>query len=90
MEWIYEANRIYSKDSEGELLAEITFPAVDASTVDIDHTYVSKSLRGQGIADRLMQAATTMIREKGLKARISCPYAIKWMNEHPEQGDIRA
>ena len=50
MEFIYEANRIYINDEEGKMIAEITFPLVD-----IDHTYVSNVLRGQGIAGKVME-----------------------------------
>ena len=51
-----EEHRIFI-DKQGQLLAEITFPFVDEQLVDIDHTFVDVSLRGQGIAGVLMHIA---------------------------------
>lgn len=90
MEWKKEANRIYVEDEAGELLAEITFPEVEEGIVDINHTYVSEVLRGQGMAGRLMAAAAEAIREKGWKARTSCSYAEGWKGKHPDESDIFA
>lgn len=78
MEFIFEDNRIYNKDESGKLLAEITFPLVEENVVNINHTYVDNSLRGQGIASQLMKAAVKHISEKGWKAIVTCPYSIEW------------
>ena len=50
MEFTKETNRIFAKDVAGKLIAEITFPNRSATTVDINHTFVDDSLRGQGVA----------------------------------------
>lgn len=84
MEWIYEAHRIYGKGENGEILAEIDFPEVAPGVVDLNHTYVSDQLRGQGIAGQLMKAAVEVIEKNGWKARTSCSYAQGWMAKHPE------
>lgn len=86
----YEQNRIYSQDKNGKLIAEVTFPKVDESTVDIDHTFVDSSLRGQGVADVIMNAAVSKIEAAGLKTKTSCPYAEKWFKSHPEKAEILA
>lgn len=83
----YEPGRIYVSDPTGDLLAEVTFPR-SGSITDINHTYVHSSLRGQGVADKLLSAAVSQIRSDGLKARATCTYAIKWFEEHPEQSDL--
>lgn len=49
MEFKTEDERIYATDADGKVIAEITFPVSDG-IVTIDHTFVDKSLRGQGIA----------------------------------------
>ena len=54
MEFIHNENQIVSFSDEGKPLAEITFPHIDAGTVEINHTFVDASLRGQGIAGKLM------------------------------------
>ena len=85
MEFIYESNRIYMNDDKGELIAEITFPLVGENIVDIDHTYVSNVLRGQGIAGKLMVEALKVIEKNGWTANTSCSYADYWKAEHPEK-----
>ena len=57
MEFIYRENEIVLESPEGKTLARVTFPALDAETVEIDHTFVDDSLRGQGVAGKLLEAA---------------------------------
>lgn len=80
MDFKYESNRIYLEDN-GKLLAEVTFPLKDNVAV-IDHTFVDESLRGQGIASKLVSLAVEEISRNGWKLEASCPYAIKWIREH--------
>ena len=61
MEFIVERERIYKMDDQGHLLAEITFPEVREGVFNIDHTFVDESLRGQGVAGQLMEAAVSQI-----------------------------
>ena len=50
MEFTHNKNQIALYTEDGKLLAEITFPNINDKTVDINHTFVDQSLRGQGIA----------------------------------------
>jgi acetyltransferase, GNAT family len=88
MEFIYETNRIYINDEEGKMIAEITFPLIGDKLVDIDHTYVSNVLRGQGIAGKLMEEAMKVIEKNGWRSNTSCSYAAYWKEEHPESLDL--
>lgn len=83
MNFITENNRIYATDRAGKILAEVTFPTY-AGISTINHTYVDKSLRGQGIADKLVKMATDKILADGNKIGASCAYAIAWFQRHPE------
>ena len=67
--------------------AEILFPSLNGVAA-ITRTFVDESLRGQGVAGQLMEAAVDQIRSEGLKARPICSYAAKWFEKHPEQGDL--
>jgi len=87
MEFKHEENRIYSLDENGELIAEITFPSLAPDKVDIHHTFVDPSLRGQGVADSLVRAAIDEILGRGLSAVATCPYAVKWFTDHTEYAD---
>ena len=79
---IIEANRILEKNEAGEIIAEITFPEISPGIFVIDHTFVDKSLRGQGIASKLVQAAVNEIESRGGQVRATCTYASKWLKEH--------
>ena len=88
MEFQYEDNRIFLPDGTGGVLAEITFPAGADGVCVIDHTFVDGSLRGQGLAGRLMEAAVAALRQSGRQARTACSYAALWRDKHPEAADV--
>lgn len=88
MEFITEEGRVYRKDHEGKLIAEVTFPEISQGVVQIDHTFVDTALRGQGMAGELMEAAYKAVKDSGRKAVLICPYAVKWYEDHPERKDI--
>ena len=48
MEYIKLPHSIKSKDENGKILAEITFPENEPGIFTIDHTYVSDQIREQG------------------------------------------
>jgi predicted GNAT family acetyltransferase len=82
MEYIRLPHSIKSKDENGRILAEITFPELEPGIYTIDHTYVNDDLRGQGIAAELVQMAVDQIREQGGKVRATCSYASVWLEQH--------
>jgi len=84
----YEPNRIYLDNEDGKLIAEVTFPMIRSDLVDVTRTFVDKSLRGQGIADKLMAALANKLGGEGKKAYCSCPYAERWFAKHPEYAHI--
>jgi predicted GNAT family acetyltransferase len=88
LDYQYEANRIFAKDTDGRLLAEIKFPASGRGRVDFTSTFVDPSLRGQGIADQMVRAAIAEIRRQGAKAVATCPYVKVWFDRHPEESDL--
>ncbi len=83
MEFIHEAGRIYAQDEANNVIAEITFPAKDG-VADIDHTFVDESLRGQGIAGKLIEMAVEQIKKDGNKISATCSYAVNWLSKHSE------
>ncbi len=89
MEFITEPNRIFVRE-DGELLAEVTYPAAGPDIVVIDHTWVSDRLRGRGVAGQLMERAAAELRRTGRRARLTCSYAVKWWPQHPEYAELLA
>ena len=90
MDFIYQPNRIYAVNEAGKLVAEVIFPGRSEKTVEITHTFVDDSLRGQGIAGQLLEAVAAKLRSEHKKAYPSCPYAVKWFESHPEAKDVYA
>ena len=79
--FIVEENRIYLEKEE-KLLAEITFKKEDENTYVIDHTFVDESLRGQGIASKLVEKAVEEIKKKNGIVKATCSYAKSWLEKH--------
>ncbi|HCR83071.1 GNAT family N-acetyltransferase [Muricomes intestini] len=88
MEFVHNPNQIAVYTPDYLVIAEVTFPNIDDTTVDVNHTYVDDVLRGQGIAGKLMEELVQDLRESGKKAVLTCPYAIKWFEKHPEYSDV--
>lgn len=83
MEFIKEDERIYATDPSGKVIAEVTFPTANGVST-IDHTFVDSSLRGQGVAGKLVKSAADYILSRGNKIAATCPYAVTWFGRHPE------
>jgi len=88
--FIQEQNRIYQMNDNNDVIAEVTFPAISDNVVNVNHTFVDDSLRGQGIAGKLMEATVATLREQNKKAQLTCTYAITWFEKHPENADVVA
>jgi predicted GNAT family acetyltransferase len=82
MEFQITEGRMFSVNEQQEVLAEATYAFARDGIVDINHTYVSPALRGQGVAGELMTALANELRRQGLKAIASCPYADIWLEKH--------
>ncbi len=83
MEFLTEKDRIYATDKSGKMIAEVTFPTKNGVSI-IDHTFVDPSLRGQGVAGKLVELAAKTILDNGNKIAATCPYAVTWFERHPE------
>lgn len=90
MEFRTYKNRIVLVDDEEQALAEIDFPAMEEEpgTVEITHTYVDESLRGRGLAGKLMARLITYLERNQLKAYPSCSYAVDWFAKHSEAAHL--
>ena len=84
MEFVKDKNRIYGEDKNGKVLAEITFPEVKEGVYNIDHTFVDESLRGQGIAKKLVEMAIEEIRNKNGRIEATCSYAKHYLEKRKE------
>lgn len=85
MNFIIEENKIFLNDENGKIIAEVNFPPLNENTVNINSTFVDTSLRGQGIAGKLMEAVAEKLRKDGRKAVFSCSYAVSWFEKNAQQ-----
>lgn len=87
-EIVKEEDNISLKDKDGNLLAYVTFPLIEDGIVNINRTFVDGSLRGRGIASKLMNLVYEELQSRNLKARITCSYAVKYFSENPDKQNI--
>lgn len=85
--FIQENNRFYMGD-KSHPQAEITFVSKGDDELSIDHTFVDNSLRGQGLAQKLVDAVADFARSEGKKLSATCPYAVKRLETDEKYADI--
>ena len=85
MEFITEENRIYTRNEEGKVIAEIEFEKVDDYVYSIYHTFVDESLRGQGVASKLVELAVKEIESRNARVTATCSYAKSWLEKNGKQ-----
>ena len=74
-------------DENGRVIAEITyFPTNDPNIVVADHTFVDPSLRGQGVAGKLLDALV----KQNKKIIATCSYVVKKFQEDSSYDFINA
>jgi len=62
---------------------------VDGGQLILIHTGVPEELGGRGIGGRLVRAAIARAARDGLILVPLCPFARRWIDEHPEAiGDV--
>lgn len=81
MDFLYDENRFYLGEDKAWPLAEVSFEKVGDRLLVIDHTFTDPSLRGQGIARKLVERVAQYAREGGFKVKATCPYAKKVLSE---------
>jgi predicted GNAT family acetyltransferase len=88
MEFKEKNNMIYLENEEGNIVAKVTFPDVKAGVVNINHTFVDDSLRGQGVAGKLLEAAYKKLKAENKKVIPTCSYAVTWFEKNDDCRDI--
>lgn len=79
----------YVYETDGKNLAEITW-ARNGDVMVMDHTFVDPSLRGQGVAKKLLDQAADYARENGLKMQALCSYVVSAFNQSSSYDDVKA
>ena len=74
----------------GNFEAEMTYRKIGPDVLAIDHTYTPPEFRGQNIAFLMMSASIADARQKGLKIRPLCSYAVVQFKRHSEWSNLLA
>jgi len=83
-------NGRYEVRIPGHEVAELTFSRPDPATMTADHTWVPRSLRGQGIAQALVERLMDDARARGVRVVLRCSYVRALAARHPEWDDLIA
>ena len=69
--------------------AELTWQAMGPLRI-ADHTFVPPEMRGQGVAQVLVEALVADAREQGFRIVPQCSYVAAQFRRHPEWADLLA
>jgi predicted GNAT family acetyltransferase len=80
-------SRFVIRGTDGE--AELVY-SLEGDCLFLVHTEVPPAWSGQGVGARLVRAALRRARTEGLTIVPWCPYARRWLKEHPDEaGGVR-
>ncbi len=78
-----ERLRFFAPLADGD--AELVYAPFGDDILDLQHTEIPPSGRGQGVGDALVRAALAYAREHGFRVMATCPYVQAWLRRHPEE-----
>ena len=81
-----EANRTFEAWIDGHL-SKLDY-IQDEKNFVITHVGVHPSLRGQGIAGRIVEVSLAYARENSLRVVPMCSYAAAFIRRHPEYAEL--
>lgn len=82
MDFLKKENKIYLEDENGKIIAEIDFEKLEDNKYNIYHTFVDDSLRGKGIASKLVEEAVKEIKSRNGIVEATCSYAKSWLEKN--------
>ena len=81
-------NGAFFIEEDGEWIAEMTYTREGVRKIVINHTAVSKTLKGKGIGKALVDAAVKFARGKNLLIKPVCTFAKKVLESSEEYEDV--
>jgi uncharacterized protein len=81
-------NGAFFIEQDNEWVAEMTYHKEGVRKIVIDHTAVSKTLKGKGVGKGLIDAAVKFARSKNLLIKPVCPFAKKVLESSEEYEDV--
>ena len=62
--------------------------SIEGNTMVFESTYTPEKYRGMGLAEKLTEKAVAYAKEKGLKIRPDCSYAVSFFQKHSEYKEL--
>ena len=82
MEFTKTENGFVKYEERGKVIAEITYSSTSNPDIVVaDHTFVDSSLRGQGVAGKLLNTLVEDMKQQNKKINASCSYVVKKFSE---------
>lgn len=78
----------YELFQEGKSVARIEWHVEDG-VMQMTGTYTDESLRGQGVAGKLLDQAAEYARAHEYKMKAICPYVVKKFEGHTAYDDVK-
>ena len=79
-----EGTRRFEARLGGETVGYMSYERSADGVLELTHTVVAPSARGQGVGEALVRAALDQIRESGERVIPSCPFVAEYLKEHPD------
>ncbi len=81
--------QFYVKNDQGKKIASITYQQENDDIIVANSTYVDPSLRGQGVAKKLLDRLAEHAREHNLQIRPLCSYVVKAFEAYSQYDDVK-
>lgn len=75
-------------EEDGDWIAEMTYYREGQRKIVIDHTEVDESLKGKGVAKKLVEAAVKFAEANNLLIKPVCPFAKKVLESDEKYEDV--
>lgn len=82
------ARQRYEAIVEGAATAGFVDYQETKELVILTHTVVDPAFEGRGVGSTLARSALEDIRDRGLKALVTCPFILGWLRRHPHYVDV--
>lgn len=85
----HENHRFTIRNDDSEVIAHLSYSFENDTVLIANSTFVDPSLRGQGIARKLLDAFAEYARDNGYKIRPLCSYVVEKFNNEDTYDDLK-